>query len=330
VPTSRDLVRERGELVDHRVDRVLEPEDLALRVHGDLLGEIARCDRSRDLRDVADLVGQVGRHAVHRFGEAAPCSRDALDLGLTAELALRAHFLRNAGHLGGEHAQGVDHGVDRVRELRDLAFRLDRELLVEVAVCDGGDDARDAAHLCRQVRGHEVDVVGEVLPGAANALDLSLAAELAFSSDFARNACHLVRERAQLVDHRVDRVLELAHFALDVDGDLLAQVAVGHGRRHVGDVAHLRRQVRRHEVHVVREIAPDSGRALDPCLTAEDPFGADLAGDACHLGREGAQLVEHRVHGRADAEELAAHRLPLDLQGHLLREVAFGDRIEDA
>ena len=48
-------------------------------------------------------------------------------------------------------------------------------------------------------------------------------------------------ERAELIDHRVDGVLQLEDLALDVDGDLLRQVAVGDGGRHLGDVAHLGR-----------------------------------------------------------------------------------------
>ena len=36
-----------------------------------------------------------------------------------------------------------------------------------------------------------VDVVGQILPGAADALDLGLAAELAFRADLAGDAGHL-------------------------------------------------------------------------------------------------------------------------------------------
>ena len=66
-----------------------------------------------------------------------------------------------------------------------------------------------------------------------------LAAELALGADLARDARHLGGERAQLVHHRVDGVLELEDLALHVDGDLLRQVAVGDRRGHLGDVAHL-------------------------------------------------------------------------------------------
>jgi hypothetical protein len=57
---------------------------------------------------------------------------------------------------------------------------------------------------------------------------------------------HLVGERAQLLDHRVHRVLELEDLALDVDRDRLGQVALRDRSRHARDLADLRRQVRRH------------------------------------------------------------------------------------
>ena len=49
-----------------------------------------------------------------------------------------------------------------------------------------------------------------------------LAAEPAFGADLARHARHLGGERAQLLDHRVERLLEQQDLAAHVDGDLLA------------------------------------------------------------------------------------------------------------
>ena len=72
----------------------------------------------------------------------------------------------------------------------------------------------------------QVHVLGQTAPGAGDALDLGLAAEAALGADLARDAGDLGRERGELVDHRVDRVLELEDLALDVDGDLLREVAV--------------------------------------------------------------------------------------------------------
>ena len=131
----------------------------------------------------------------------------ALDFGLAAQLAVGADLAGHARHLGGERVQLVDHGVDRVLQLEDLAAASAVIFLREVAIGDGGGDIGDVAHLAGQVVGHRVDVVGQVLPGAGHALDLGLAAELAVGADLARHAGDLGGEGVQLIDHGVDRVL---------------------------------------------------------------------------------------------------------------------------
>ena len=95
-----------------------------------------------------------------------------------------------------------------------------------------------------RLAGEQVDVVGQVLPGAGHARHDGLAAEPAFGADLARHARHFAGERAQLLDHRVERLLEQQHLAAHVDGDLLRQVAAGDRGRDLGDVAHLRGEVR--------------------------------------------------------------------------------------
>src|SRR5205823_13023446 len=89
----------------------------------------------------------------------------------------------------------------------------------------GPDTTRFRSHLAGQVAGHGVHAVGQVLPGAGDALDVRLAAELALGADLARDAGHLRGEGAELVHHGVDGVLQLEDLALDVHGDLLRRVA---------------------------------------------------------------------------------------------------------
>ena len=79
----------------------------------------------------------------------------------------------------------------RFLELQDFARDVDGDLLRQVAAGDRGRDVGDVAHLRGQVGGHEVDVVGQVLPGAGDARHLRLAAELAVGADLARHAGHL-------------------------------------------------------------------------------------------------------------------------------------------
>ncbi len=68
----RDLCGERIQLVDHLVDDVFDLEDFPLHVDGDLLGEVAVRNRGRDLRDVAQLNGEVRPHRVDVVGQVLP------------------------------------------------------------------------------------------------------------------------------------------------------------------------------------------------------------------------------------------------------------------
>ena len=167
----------------------------------------------------------------------------------------------------------------------DLALHVDRDLLGQVAGGHGLGDVGDVADLSGQVAGHEVHAVGEVLPGAGDALDVGLSAQLAFGADLAGHAGDFRREGAELIDHRVDDVLDLEDLSPDVDGDLLRQVALGDGGGDLGDVAHLDGQVAGHGVHAVGEVFPGTGDVLDVGLPAELALGADLASDASHFRR---------------------------------------------
>ena len=94
----------------------------------------------------------------------------------------------------------------------------------------------------------EVDVVGQVLPRAGDAGHVRLAAKAAFGADLARDARHLAGEAVELIDHGVQRFLQLKDLAAHVDGDLARKVAAGDGGRHLGDVAHLVGEVAGHRV----------------------------------------------------------------------------------
>ena len=233
-------------------------------------------------------------------------------------MPFRADLARDASHFRREAVELIDHRVDGVLELEDFAFHVDGDLLRQVALGDGGRHLGDVADLAGQIVGHQVHVVGEVLPRAGDAFHARLAAELAFGADLAGHARHFGREAVELVDHRVDGVLELEDFALHLDGDLLGQVAARDGGGHFGDVAHLARQVGRHRVHVVGKVLPGAGDALHPRLAAELAFGADFAGHAGHFGGEAVELIDHRVHDLADAQEFAAQRAPVDFDGHAI------------
>src|SRR6185503_14783864 len=208
------------------------------------------------------------------------------------------------------------------------ALHVDGDLLRQVTLGDGGRYVRDVAHLARQVRGHQVHIVGQIGPGSGYPRHLRLAAELAFGADLARHAGHFRREAVELIDHRVDGVLELEDLALHLDRDFLAEVAARHGGGHLGDVAHLAGEVGGHGVDVVGQILPRTGDAFHPRLATELALGANLARHAGHLRCKGRQLLDHRVDDLADAQDLSAQGPAVDLDRHRLRKVALGDRAD--
>ena len=172
---------------------VLERRHLARRLDGDRAGEVALGHGGRHVGDRAHLVGQVGGQLVHVVGQVAPQAGGAGHARLAAEAAFDADLAGHVGHLVAERRQRLDHEVDRLGERRDFALGVDGQLALEVALRDRGDDVGDAAHLVGQVGRHQIDVVGEVLPGAADAGHLRLAAELALGADLAGDAGHLAR-----------------------------------------------------------------------------------------------------------------------------------------
>ena len=185
------------QVADHLVDVVLERGHFAQGLDLDRPRQVALGDGGGHLGDGPHLRRQVGGELVDVVGQVLPGAGGAGHAGLAAELAFDADLARHRGHLIGERGQRVDHAVDGVGQGGDLALGLDGQLLFQVAVGDGRHDLGDAAHLAGQVAGHEVDVVGQVFPGAGDALHLGLAAELAFGADFAGHAGDFGGERAQ-------------------------------------------------------------------------------------------------------------------------------------
>ena len=313
-------LRRQAEVVDHGVDVVFELGDLAAGVHLNGARQVALGHGGRHLGDGAHLVGEVVGEQVHVAGQVLPRAGGAGHVRLATETPFDAHLARHRRHLIGEDGERVGHVVDRLGEGRHLALRFHRQLLLQVALGDRGHDFHDAAHLLGEVGGHDVHGVGQVLPRTGDARHLRLAAELAFRADLARDARHLRGKAVELIDHRVDGVLQLEDLALHVHGDLARKVAAGDGGRHLGDVAHLGGEVAGHRVDRVRQVLPRAGDARHDRLTAETAFGAHLARDARHLGGEGAQLLHHRIQRFFEQQNLAAH-----VDGDLLRQVAAGD-----
>jgi hypothetical protein len=309
------------QLVHHDVDGVLQLQDLALHVHGDLLGQVALRHRGGDFGDVADLTGQVGRHEVHVVGQILPGAGHALHLGLAAQLALGADLARHPGDFAGEGVQLVHHDVDGVLQLQNLALHVHGDLAAQVAVGHRRGHFGDVAHLTRQVVGHGVDVVGEVLPRAGHALHVRLTAQLAFRADLARHARHFGREGAQLPHHGVHDASDAQELAAQrplvvVQFHRLGQVALGHGADHARHLGGRMHHVGDQVVHRLDAVGPGArgARQLRP--------GVDPALASHGLGQT-SELAAHPVVHLDDLVErvrqFAVH--PAQVHGQAHREV---------
>jgi len=134
----------------------------------------------------------------------------------------------------------------------------------------------------------------------------------------------------QLIDHRVDRVLERERLAARFDRDLLGKISLGDRGGHRGNVSHLAGEISSERVDVVGQVLPRAGDARHLCLSTQLALGSHFARDARDFVGEGAELVDHCVDGGADSKELALHRLAIDLQHHLLAEIPLGYRGQHA
>ena len=148
---------------------------------------------------------------------------------------------------------------------------------------------------------------------------IGLAAQFAFRTYLARHARDFGGERAELIHHGVDGVLQLQNFAARIHRDLSGQIALGYGGGHSGDVTHLIGQVAGHGVDRIGQILPGSGHAAHVRLAAQFALGAHLARHASHFTGERVELIHHGVDGVLQLQNFAAH-----VHCDLAREVALG------
>ena len=128
----------------------------------------------------------------------------------------------------------------------------------------------------------------------------------------------------QVVDHGVDVVFELGHFAAGLHLNRTREVALGHGGRYFGDGANLVGQVVGEQIHVTGKVLPRARRAGHVGLAAQPAFDADFAGDGGHLVGKCRERVGHVVDGFGERGDFA-----LGIHGEFLRELTVGDRGDD-
>ena len=235
-------------------------------MNGDLPREIALGDGCRDQSDVPHLRGEPVRHRVDGIGQVLPRTRHSTHLGLTAELALRAHFAGDPGHLVGERRQLVDQAVDGAAHLQELAAQRVRRTvrgqrpqihpLLEVAL---GHRREHAAHLgdrSHQVVDERVRPVDGRRPSALARTRLQALGELALAPHHPPDPGDLTRELQIAVGDLVEDRGDLRHHAVARDREALPEVPVPHG-----DEAR-QKSVERGRVHFCGPVRAGTSRLL--------------------------------------------------------------------
>ena len=157
-------------------------------------------------------------------GQILPGAGHAAHIGLAAQLAFGAHFARHARHFAGERVELIHHGVDGVLQLQNFAARVHRDLASTDRPSPPPWSPRAMLRTWDvRLPAMELTLIGQILPDAADALHVRLAAQLAFRAHFARHARHFAGERVELIHHGVDGVLQLQNFAAHVHRDLARQ-----------------------------------------------------------------------------------------------------------
>ncbi len=81
----------------------------------------------------------------------------------------------------------VHHGINGFFQDKDLTTHVGGDLFGQVALGHREGDVGDITYLARQVAGHEVDVIGQILPGAGYPRNDGLPTQFPFRTHFARH-----------------------------------------------------------------------------------------------------------------------------------------------
>ncbi len=170
----------------------------------------------------------------------------------------------------------------------------------------------------RQIAGHLVDGLGELLPDARRALDLSLATKLTLSADLAGHTGDLRGEDRQLLGHRVHKLCRAEELAFErtsihLKFHRLPKVTLGDRANGPRNLICRSDQVIQQSVEAINFGGPPANRARSRHALLEPPFLANRPPQPCQLTRESVLVRDGLVEGRGD---LALYSAPIRLQSH--------------
>ena len=216
---------------------------------------------------------------------------------MTAQFALGADLLSNTSDFTGKGIELIHHGVDGILQFQHFALHFHSNFLRQVAIGHRRGDFSDVAYLTGEVRGQQIDIVCQVFPGAGNAFDVGLTAQLTFCTHLASDTGDFRRKGIEPIHHGVEGIFQLQDFSLGFHRNLFGEIPIRHRCGHIGDVAHLIGEVGCHKVDVVRQFFPGASNAPDNGLSAQLAFSAHFLSNAGDFRGKGVEAVHHLVDG---------------------------------
>ena len=228
-------------------------------------------------------------------------------MGLSAQLAIGAHFARHTCHFGGKAVELIHHGVEGAFQFQNFTFHIHGNFFRQITLGDRGGDFGNIAHLTSQICSHQIDVVSQIFPGSRDARYLRLPTQPAVGSYFARHARHFRGKAIELIHHGVNGAFQFENFAFHIYRYFFRQITLGDSGGDLGNIAHLSGQVRCHRIHVIGQIFPGSGYPRHLRLPAQLALGAHFARHARHFGGKAVELIHHGVDGAFQLQNFALH-----------------------
>ena len=137
----------------------------------------------------------------------------------------------------------INHVVDGVDKIEYFTADRDGHLLGQITTRHSCRGMRNSSHLQREIGGHRVHRIREILPSAIDTQHIRTTTELTLRTDLSGHTRDFSGEGAQTFHHVIDGVLQIEEFAAHFHVDGFAEIATCDSCINCGDGAHLRRKV---------------------------------------------------------------------------------------
>src|SRR6185437_7566220 len=191
---------------------------------------------------------------------------------LAAKYAFRTYFPCNPCYFRAEYIKGINHLVQVIFQLEELALHIYRNLLAQVAPRYRDSHIRYVPYLARKVTTHCIYIICKLFPDSCNVWHIGLAAQFTFSTYFTCHTGYLVCKYIQRNHHLVQVILQLEEFSLYVYRYFLRQVTFCNRSCHTGNIADLAGKVSGHDIHILCKLFPYTGHIWYRCLTTQFPL----------------------------------------------------------